>query len=528
MAGRVWSFRDTTQLVRAEESLKASEEKYRILVEKSTDIIFSFNAASEFIYVSPSIKNVLGYSPEDISGQSLDSLIHPEDLLGLQQAIQRNIKNGSQTLGGNLIRVRNVSGDWRWHNTSGNAVYDGDGNFQYFLAISRDITAQKEAEKEKQSIEAKAQVASRLAAIGEMAAGIAHEINNPLTGVIGFSELVLDNPGLPKDIKENVQIIADNAKRVGDIVKRLLTFARQAKPVKVSVNLNELIDNTLKLREYVLKTNNIIVVTRFDQDLPLSVIDPGQMQQVFLNLIVNAEQAMKGAHGKGILTITTEKQADGFRICFQDDGPGIKTENMGRIFEPFFTTKEVGEGTGLGLSLSRSILLEHGGSMSVESDFGHGATFILELPLREPAQPKDAAQMSQSKEIPAVNKKGRILVVDDEIGVRELLKKVMKEMGHSVDVISDAGSAMELIDAGTMYDLILADIRMPGMNGVELCTLILRKMPEMKNKIIVITGDIIGADIKEFLKLNKLEYLAKPFDIKRLKEKIDAVISLSG
>jgi CheY-like chemotaxis protein len=166
--------------------------------------------------------------------------------------------------------------------------------------------------------------------------------------------------------------------------------------------------------------------------------------------------------------------------------------------------------------------------MSVESEFGHGATFILELPLHEPPQLEDATQMRQAKETPTVNKKGRILVVDDEPGVRELLSKVMKEMGHSVDVISDAGSAMEIIDAGTIYDVILADIRMPGMNGVELCSLILRKMPDMKNRIIIITGDVMGTDIKDFLKKNNLPYLAKPFDIKALKEQVQAIVNSAG
>ena len=286
-------------------------------------------------------------------------------------------------------RIRHASGEWRWVISRGTRVMDANGNFLYFIGIIRDITANKQAEKEKQILEEKAQVASRLAAVGEMAAGIAHEINNPLTGVLGFSQMLLENKNVPEDIKENLKLIADGSQRVAEIVKRLLTFARQTKPVKAAANLNELIENTLKLREYVLKTNNINVVTRFDPELPWSVVDPGQMQQVFLNLIVNAEQAMKKAHGKGTLTITTKKIDNNIRISFQDDGPGITEENMGHLFEPFFTTKEPGEGTGLGLSLSRSIILEHDGKMSVESEFGRGATFIVELPIIE-ALPSEA------------------------------------------------------------------------------------------------------------------------------------------
>jgi len=266
------------------------------------------------------------------------------------------------------------------------------------------------------------------------------------------------------------------------------------------------------------------VVTRCDPDLPWSVVDPGQMQQVFLNLIVNAEQAMKKAHGKGTLTITTKKIDNNIRISFQDDGPGITEENLGHLFEPFFTTKEPGEGTGLGLSLSRSIVLEHNGQMSVESEFGRGATFIIELPIIEALPSEIEASIPMITDQPLSTKQGRILVVDDEAGVRTLIEKTLTRMGHSVDVINDAGAALDIIDAGTVYDVILTDVRMPGMSGIELYPLILRKMPSMKNRIIFITGDVMGLDIRTFLNQNNLPYLAKPFDIELLKEKIDTIL----
>jgi CheY-like chemotaxis protein len=184
----------------------------------------------------------------------------------------------------------------------------------------------------------------------------------------------------------------------------------------------------------------------------------------------------------------------------------------------------VGEGTGLGLSLSRSIILDHKGTLNVVSEFGHGATFIIELPIIE-ALPSKVNTVSPAVKVEKlITKKGRILVVDDEPGVRALLEEVLTQSGHSVDVIGDAGSAMEIIDAGTIYDVILADIRIPGMNGVELCSLILRKKPKMKNRIIVITGDVMGTDIKAFLTQNNLSYLSKPFNIEALKEKINAIV----
>jgi CheY-like chemotaxis protein len=197
------------------------------------------------------------------------------------------------------------------------------------------------------------------------------------------------------------------------------------------------------------------------------------------------------------------------------------------LFEPFFTTKAIGEGTGLGLSLSRSIVLEHGGTLNVESVSGHGATFVVEIPIIE-SQPFDVVISTlAAKEEPAAIKKGKILVVDDEPGVRALLEKVLTQSGHSVDTIGDASEALDKLGAGVIYDVILIDVRMPGMNGTEMYSRILEKMPEMKNKIIFITGDVMGADIKVFLTQNKLPYLAKPFDIKLLKDKIE-VIMMAG
>jgi signal transduction histidine kinase/DNA-binding response OmpR family regulator len=399
------------------------------------------------------------------------------------------------------------------------------GDIAFALCNMEKEEERKQEEKEKQQLEEKAQVASRLAAVGEMVAGVAHEINNPLTSVLGFSQMILEKENVPEDIRENLKLIADGSQRVADIVKRLLTFSRQAKPVKTIANLNKVIDNTLKLREYVLKTANIEVVTRFDTELPWSVVDPGQMQQVFLNMIVNAEQAMKEAHGKGTLTITTEKKGNSIRMSFQDDGSGITKENLGRMFQPFFTTKAPGEGTGLGLSLSRSIILEHGGTMSVESKAGHGATFIIDLPIIESLLSEDDTLSPVAKVKPDATKKGKILVIDDEPGVRALLEKVLTQSGHSVDTVSDAGKALDKLGAGETYDVILTDVRMPGMNGIELYSRILEKTPAMKNKIIFITGDVMGLDIKAFLTQNNLSYLAKPFDTPLLKEKIEIIMA---
>jgi len=248
----------------------------------------------------------------------------------------------------------------------------------------------KRMEIEKKGLEQKAQMVSRLAMVGRLASGVAHEINNPLTGVIGCAQLLM-RKDIPDDIKEDLKIINDGAQRVASIVSRLLAFARWHKPRREYVNINEIIEATLELRAYEMETGNIKVTTQLDSDLPRTMADGGQLQQVFLNVILNAETEMKLAHGRGNLLIKTETIDNTIRISFNDDGPGIAKENLERIFDPFFTTREVGEGTGLGLSICHGILTEHGGRIYAQSKSGKGATFIVELPLvTEPEQPEPA------------------------------------------------------------------------------------------------------------------------------------------
>ena len=518
-------YNDITERVQAEEVLKLSEQNFRNSMDSSSMGIRIMGDADRTLYANQALLDIFGYKNiGELRASPPQEHYTPESYVGFIRRKEQFARGESlpDQLEFDIIRKDGVIRHIQL--SSRNVFWDGRQQFQILYS---DITERKQAEKEKQELEAKAQIASRLAAVGEMAAGIAHEINNPLTGVIGFSQLLLEKQNIPEDIKADIIVIADGSKRVADIVKRLLTFARQTKPIKTLANLNELIENTLKLRDYVLKTANIEVVTRFDPELPWSIVDPGQLQQVFLNLIVNAEQEMKKAHGKGTLTITTEKKENNIRMSFKDDGPGITKENLGHLFEPFFTTKDVGEGTGLGLSLSRAIVLEHGGKMSVKSESGHGATFIVEIPIIESLPSEVKTVSPAAKEEKLITKKGRILVVDDEPGVRTLIEKVLTQSGHSVDTIGDASKAIDKLDAGVIYDVILIDVRMPGMNGTEMYSHILEKTPKMKNRIIFITGDVMGADIKVFLTQNKLPYLAKPFDIKLLKDKIE-VIMMAG
>ena len=226
-------------------------------------------------------------------------------------------------------------------------------------------------------------VQDRLASIGQLVSGIAHEMNNPLTGVIGFSELLMKRTDLPDDAKADLKIVNGEAQRTARVVKGLLIFARKQKTEKESLDINSIIQSVLQLRSYEYKVSNIEVDTQLAPELPQVLGNNGQLQQVFINLIVNAEQAMLEAHNKGTLTIVTERVGDIIKASITDDGPGISPENMKKLFTPFFTTKEVGKGTGLGLSICYGIVTEHGGKIYVESEPGKGTTFVVELPINK-------------------------------------------------------------------------------------------------------------------------------------------------
>lgn len=230
-------------------------------------------------------------------------------------------------------------------------------------------------------MEARLQVAARLAAVGELAAGVAHELNNPLAVMQGYAELLTSRQDLDETMRADVERIFKEAKRAGGITANLLTFARKHEPKKELICINEVVGQSVASQAHRLGGNNVEVLTDLDPELPMTMADSYQLQQVFVNLIANVEHAVTQANGQSNLTIKTARSGEMIRVTFADDGPGIPGENLKRIFDPFFTTKEVGQGTGLGLSMCYGIVERHGGTIRAESKLGEGATFVVEIPI---------------------------------------------------------------------------------------------------------------------------------------------------
>ncbi|HEX75652.1 MAG TPA: PAS domain S-box protein [Dehalococcoidia bacterium] len=364
--------RDITEKSRTEEQLRQSEEKLRLMFESVTEGITVSDLAGNIAQTNEAAVRMHGYdSKEELIGRSAFELMAEKDRVRAMENLRKTLEEGhSGTIEYTFLRRDRTEFDAE---LSAATLRDASGSPVGFIAVTRDITERKHMQQ--QLI-----VTGRLASVGELASGIAHELNNPLTSVIGFSQLLMER-NVSNDVREDLRVVCSEAERAAQVVKNLLTFARKHPSAKQPVNVNSLVDNVLELRAYEHKVSNIQVVNKFAPDLPEVMGDHFQLQQVFLNIVLNAEQSMIEAYNRGRLTINTEKAGDIVRVSFADDGVGISKENLRCIFDPFFTTKDVGKGTGLGLSMCYGIVTEHGGRIYAESELGKGATFYVELPI---------------------------------------------------------------------------------------------------------------------------------------------------
>jgi two-component system NtrC family sensor kinase len=399
--------------------------------------------------------------------------------------------------------------------------YDKNNRLVGTIHVAKDISNEKQLQQ--QLIQSE-----KLSAIGELISGIAHELNNPLTGVMGYSQLLQLRKDLDDRAKDNLLKINNLALRCQKIVQNLLSFARKQKPERTLSDINDILEKTVELRNYELQVNNIELTRELDRNLPKTIADAHQLQQVFLNVLTNAEQAMLEAHGKGHLTIRTRIDPQKMRIIVEaiDDGPGIPENYLTRIFDPFFTTKEVGKGTGLGLSLSYGMIKEHGGNIYARSRLGEGATFVIELPIITHLQEDSgmaAELLPQALQFEKVVRGKRILVVDDEKYILDFFVEVFHSLPMQVDTASDGRAAMHKMQAGE-YDLIVTDFKMPQMSGRDLFNWIKENRPYMANRIIFVTGDTVSMETRSFFENNDNRYLAKPFKIEEVKEVIQQTL----
>jgi signal transduction histidine kinase/CheY-like chemotaxis protein len=403
-------------------------------------------------------------------------------------------------------------------------VLDTQGRHMGWCELYSDVTGERQ-------IQSKLLQTEKMAALGQLVSGIAHELNNPLTAIIGYAQLLLGH-GLKVDQLSEAKKVYQQAERARRIVKNLLYFARENKPERSRVDLNEIVQRTLALRSYELKIENILVESELDSNLPQTMADPYQLQQVVLNLVVNAEQALLEERGQGRVRIRTShsarrpgpRTAGSILLEVSDDGPGIPPVISSRIFEPFFTTKPPGVGTGLGLSIVYGIVQQHGGEVTFENQHGAGVKFLVELPVVPVPAADRAAARPYSADRPGAVPAGRILVVEDEPTVAQLIVDVLREEGHHAESVLDSQDGLTLISR-RQYDLVICDLRMPRLDGPAFYDALVRSGSPIRDKILFTTGDTLAPRTIEFLEPNGFPYLAKPFLVEELKLAVNRLLA---
>jgi PAS domain S-box-containing protein len=361
---------DVTEKRAMEAQLRQQEVFRQRLLESFPDLILVVDLNERYTFASSRIRDLLGYHPEELVGKRIADLQdHSPEFLSLY----RDVASGKQLFASCEYGALHRDGTWRTMRASASQLFDSENKLSGVIFSVRDITVEKKLEQQVMQSE-------RLAAMGQMIGGFAHELNNPLTAILGMSELLGEGEQNEARVRQ-FNMLHQQARRATEIVQNLLYFSRPPAPGKSAVNLNELVDRTLHLHAYSLRKNNITVDFLKEESLPQVSGDPHQLMQAFLNLVLNAEQAIREAREKGTLRIRLGKTDRSVWITFQDDGPGIAPEILPNIFDPFYTTKRPGRGTGLGLSICKAVLKEHSGNIEAASAPGGGAVFTVTLPI---------------------------------------------------------------------------------------------------------------------------------------------------
>lgn len=356
----------------------------------------------------------------------------------------------------------------------------------------------------------------KMSAIGQLIAGVAHELNNPLTSVVGFADFLAEQPHVPPSLREPLEVLRTEAERASTVVKNLLRFARRNEPERRRLPIKPVIEGVASLLRGQLLAQNVELHLEFDADLPELDLDPQRLTQVFLNLLNNAAQAISATGRPGVIVIRVRKAVSGVAIDVRDDGPGMTADVALQAFEPFFTTKIEGQGTGLGLSIAQGIVREHGGQITVATAPGAGANFVVELP------GVAAGRRSDPQVVPKAARSAlRVLVVDDEPHILHYLRATLESWGHEVVTAGDGAAALATMRDGK-WDVIVTDLRMPKLSGRDFYQALTAERPDLAGRVVFSTGDTVRGDTLAFLERQGRPVLHKPFSLGDLRAALAA------
>ena len=492
------------------ETMRQAEWRFRTLFRAAPDAVLTvLQTTGRVREANDAVREVFGLDPHQVVGRQLLDVVVPSDRPILEEALAR-------AFGGQPARVEvhvvTPEGKGRVIALAASRLPEADPPSA--LLVGRDMTHERE-------LRVRLMESDRLAAVGELVAGVAHEVNNPLSSISAFAQLLLRDGDLTPQQRESIEVIRGETMRASQVVKDLLAFARRSEPHRAPLDLNGVVGRTVRMRQYQFSEASVRVESDLAPDLPSVMGDARQLQQVCLNLLTNAVQAM--SPGGGVLRVRTYQANDRVRLEVQDTGPGIPVDARAHIFEPFFTTKKEGEGTGLGLSVSYGIVSSHQGTIEVVETGPGGTTFRVTLPaatMLATAQERERDGSSIALRSPLAGI--RLLFVDDEPALRSGMQAFGEMRGFTVLTAPDGAAALETART-TGVDAVVCDLRMPGMDGYAFHEQLRLERPGLASRTVFITGDVIATTSSRG-GVARQPVLTKPFAFDKIEEALVAVM----
>lgn len=496
-----------------EQAVSATEQKYSVLFDAASDAIFLVDLDTmKIVEANQAAQRLVQRTSADLIGRAISELCpelraQGEALLDKKRAFDSVFRPSHEFV---LL-------------LPAGAQVECEGSLNLLQCDTRPVVQLNIREiGERKRLEHQLRRAEKLSAIGQLVAGVAHELNNPLAVIMGFAQIMAKQKAIDERTKVDLLKIVHESERAAKIVKNLLTFAQPREPHLAPVDVNTIITNVLAAHERHVQMGDLHVRRFLRGDLPKCMADVNQLEQVITNLVVNAIHALSTHNGMRVLELKTDLSDSLVRISVSDTGPGIPKAIQNRIFDPFFTTKAPGKGTGLGLSISHTIITEHHGRLWFDSVQGQGTRFHIELPLAVAAEEPLVLPATDDRASAAATRAHahRVLVVDDEPGIVEVLREVLTSVGYSVDTATNGAEALSRVSSG-LYDAIISDLCMPEVSGRQFYEMVREIRPDLARRIIFVTGDTVSPDSRSFLEGTGNRWFSKPFDIEEIEQVVE-------
>ena len=514
ITGVVSSARDITEARKIERQLHQEQEFARRLIECFPHLVMVLDREGRFTFVSERVKDILGLPAEAYVGKAIGQRTDQESQTKLAEMFQ-NMISGRKRQEQIEIRAQHVDGTWRSMQINASPLYDQNGEIIGVVSSGQDVT-------ESRRIEQQLVQKEKLAAMGQMMVGAAHELNNPLTAILGVADLLKERAA-EDATRRQIDLVLKQARRAATIVQNLLTFSRPVALGRARVLLGDLVQEVIEHERTALDQKKIRVTFQSTDGLPAVEGDRKLLKEVFVNIVANAEQAISAVRDHGALSVKLSVDGTYLRASFTDDGVGISPETVGKIFDPFFTTKRPGGSSGLGLAICLAVVKEHGGRIEAESEFGSGATFHILLPITPDTVSAPPSLTKPTRAGVGTLNGHSVVLIDDEESIREIVQEGLLTRGMQVEAFASSEAALAHL-AASACDIVICDFNLPGMNGGQLFERLRIELSDRMPRFVFMTGDLFDPAVAERYRQAGAAILQKPFHVAALADLLAEVL----